>query len=102
MKLIYSILLIFILSQSVKGQELYGEYLDHEQGLLSRECYDIICDKKGYLLISTQYGPVKYDGEKCTPICMNLPIEERIIYDFEKDPDGTIYLLNAKFQILKM
>ncbi len=102
MKLIYSILLIFILSQSVKGQELYGEYLDHEQGLLSRECYDIICDKKGYLLISTQYGPVKYDGEKCTPICMNLPIEERIIYDFEKDPDGTIYLLNAKFQILKL
>jgi hypothetical protein len=101
-KLVYSIIFVFILIQSVKGQELYGEYLDHNQGLLSKECYDIICDKKGYLLISTQYGPVRYDGEKCTPICTNLPIEERIIYDFEKSPDGTIYLLNSNFQILKL
>lgn len=102
MKFICSIILVLLLIQSVKGQELYGEYLDHNQGLLSKECYDIICDEKGYLLISTQYGPIKYDGEKCKPICMNLPIEERIIYDFEKSPDGTIYMLNAKFQILKL
>lgn len=95
-------LLLLFLAPWVNGQELYGEYLDHNQGLLSKECYDIICDEKGYLLISTQYGPIKYDGEKCTPICMNLPIEERIIYDFEKSPDGTIYMLNAKFQILKL
>ncbi|WP_343636424.1 histidine kinase [Fluviicola sp.] len=94
--------LFFLFAFGANGQELYGKYLDHEQGLLSKECYDIICDKKGYLLISTQYGPVKYDGEKCTPICMNLPIEERVIYDFEKAPDGTIYLLNSKQQILKL
>lgn len=94
--------LFFLLAFGANGQELYGKYLDHEQGLLSKECYDIICDKKGYLLISTQYGPVKYDGEKCTPICLNLPIEERVIYDFEKAPDGTIYLLNSKQQILKL
>ncbi|WP_294674886.1 histidine kinase [uncultured Fluviicola sp.] len=95
-------MLLLFLAPWVNGQELYGEYLDHQQGLLSRECYDIICDEKGYLLISTQYGPVKYDGEKCIPICMNLPIEERVIYDFEKDPKGNIYLLNSKFQILKL
>jgi hypothetical protein len=33
---------------------------------------------------------------------MNLPIEQRIIYDLEKDPNGNIYLLNSKFQILKL
>nr|WP_294860704.1 histidine kinase [uncultured Fluviicola sp.] len=102
MKLICSIFLTLFLIQSVKGQELYGRYLDHQQGLLSKECYDIITDKKGYLLISTQYGPVKYDGEKSTPICTNLPIEERIIYDFEKAPNGTIYLLNSKNQLFEL
>jgi ligand-binding sensor domain-containing protein len=96
------LVLLLFLAPWANGQELYGEYLDHQQGLLSKECYDIICDEKGYLLISTQYGPVKYDGEKCIPICMNLPIEERVIYDFEKDPKGNIYLLNSKFQILKL
>lgn len=99
MKLINSIFLIFILIQSVKGQELYGKYLDHEQGLLSNECYDINYDEKGYLIVGTQFGPMKYDGEKFIPICTNLPIERRIIHDFEKDPKGNTYLLNSKNEI---
>ncbi|MDF3028962.1 MAG: signal transduction histidine kinase, LytS [Fluviicola sp.] len=82
-----------------KAQELYGKYLGTEQGLLSKECYDINFNKEGYLIVGTQYGPMKYDGEKFISICMNLPIERRIIYDFEKDPYGQIYMLNSKNEI---
>lgn len=84
---------------NLKAQELFGKYLGTEQGLLSRECYDINFNKEGYLIVATQYGPMKYDGEKFISICLNLPIEQRIIYDFEKDPYGRIYLLNSKNEL---
>lgn len=83
----------------LNGQELYGKYLGTERGLLSKECYDINFNKEGYLIVGTQYGPMKYDGEKFIAICSNLPIERRIMYDFEKDPKGEIYMLNSKNEI---
>lgn len=83
----------------LNAQELYGKYLGTEQGLLSKECYDINFNKEGYLIVGTQYGPMKYDGEKFISICLNLPIERRIIYDFEQNPDGRIYMLNSKNEI---
>lgn len=99
MKIIGFILFVFCLCQYVVGQELYGKFLDHRQGLLSKECYDININQTGYLIVGTQYGPMKYDGEKFVPICLNLPLERRIIYDFEKDPKGKVYLLNSKNEI---
>lgn len=102
MKSIYSIILIVFFVQPLKGQELYGKYLGQEQGLLSDECYDISYDKKGYLIVGTEYGPMKYNGEKFIPICTNLSMERRIIYDFEKDPQGTVYLLNSKNELFKL
>lgn len=101
-KLIGLIILIFLFVQPTKGQELYGKFLDQEQGLLSNECYDINYDENGYLIVGTQYGPMKYNGEKFIPICTNLPIERRIMYDFEKDPKGNIYLFNSKNELFKL
>lgn len=91
-----------MLFQPAKAQELYGKFLDQEQGLLSNECYDINYDEKGYLIVGTQYGPMKYDGEKFIPICTNIPMERRIMYDFEKDPKGNIYLFNSYNEIFKL
>lgn len=99
MKIVGFILFLFCFCQYSIGQELYGKFLDHHQGLLSKECYDININQTGYLLVGTQYGPMKYDGEKFVPICLNLSLERRIIYDFEKDPKGKIYLLNSKNEI---
>lgn len=96
MKITGFLILFLCIAKLVTGQELYGKFLDHKQGLLSKECYDITIGKNGYLLVSTQYGPMKFDGEKFIPICLNIPIERRIIYDFEKDPEGNVYLLNSK------
>lgn len=93
------IILFICCFTNLKAQELYGKYLGTEQGLLSKECYDIGFNKEGYLIVGTQYGPMKYDGEKFIPICLNLPIERRIIYDFEKDPTGRIYMLNSKNEL---
>lgn len=101
-KLIGLIILIFLFVQPTKGQELYGKFLDQEQGLLSNECYDINYDENGYLIVGTQYGPMKYDGEKFIPICTNLSMERRIMYDFEKDPQGNIYLFNSKNELFKL
>ncbi|MNJ85674.1 Sensor histidine kinase YehU [compost metagenome] len=101
-KIIGFILFVFCFCQPVVGQELYGKFLNHEQGLLSKECYDINIDETGYLIVGTQYGPMKYDGEKFVPICLNLPIERRVIYDFEKDPKGVVYLLNSKNEIFRL
>lgn len=102
MKFICSIILTFVSVQYLQGQELYGKYLNHEQGLLSQECYDINYNEKGYLIVGTQYGPMKYDGEKFIPICINLPIERRVMYDFEKAPDGTVYLLNSINELFRL
>ncbi|TSJ42514.1 sensor histidine kinase [Fluviicola chungangensis] len=102
MKFICSIALVFLLVQSIKGQELYGKYLGHEQGLLSNECYDINYDENGYLIVGTPYGPMKFDGERFLPICTNLPLERRVMYDFEKDPEGNIYLLNSRNELFKL
>jgi uncharacterized MAPEG superfamily protein len=93
------ILLICGLS-TLKAQELHGKYLGTQHGLLSNECYDINYSEEGYLIVGTQYGPMKFDGEKFIPICLNLPIERRIIYDFEKDPSGRIYMFNSKNELL--
>ena len=92
----------FLLILSLNGQDLHGRLLDQRQGLLSKECYDINYDEKGYLIVSTQYGIMKYDGERFTPICTNVSIERRIIYDIEKSPDGAIYLLNSKNEIFQL
>ena len=102
MKIIGILIVFFCTSQLVTGQELYGRFLDHEQGLLSSECYDIHISEKGYLLVSTQYGPMKFDGEQFIPICLNLPVERRIIYDFERDSKGKVYLLNSKNEIFTL
>lgn len=99
MKIVGFILFLFCFCQYSVGQELYGKFLDHHQGLLSKECYDININETGYLLVGTQYGPMKYDGEKFVPICLNLSLERRIVYDFEKDPKGKVYLLNSKNEI---
>ncbi len=102
MKFICSIVLVLFFLQSVKSQELYGKYLNHEQGLLSNECYDINYDEKGYLIVGTPYGPMKYDGERFIPICTNLSMERLVMYDFEKSPDGTVYMFNSKNEIFKL
>lgn len=102
MKIIGSLLFVFCFCRYAVGQELYGKFLDHHQGLLSKECYDINIDEAGYLVVGTQYGPMKYDGEKFIPICLNLPLERRIIYDFEKDPKGRVYVLNSKNEIFRL
>ncbi|MNK32871.1 Sensor histidine kinase YehU [compost metagenome] len=102
MKLICFVILVFLLVPAGKAQELYGKFLDHEQGLLSNECYDINYDDKGYLIVGTIYGPMKFDGEVFIPICTNLPMERRIMYDFEKDPQGNVYLFNSRNEIFKL
>lgn len=102
MKFSCFLVLLLFLTPWVNGQELYGKFLDHEQGLLSQECYDINHDEKGYLIVGTQYGPMKYDGEKFIPICTNLPLERRVMYDFEKAPDGTVYLLNSINELFRL
>jgi hypothetical protein len=101
-KFLCSIILIVSLVHSLQGQELYGKYLGLEQGLLSEECYDINFDKKGYLIVGTEYGPMKFNGEKFIPICTNLSMERRVMYDFEKDPQGNVYLVNSKSELFKL
>ena len=85
-----------------QGQELYGRYLNTENGLLSKECYDIEYDKFGYLLVGTQYGPMRFDGEKFEPICLNLTKKSRIIYDFEKTNTGEMYCSSSENKIYKI
>ncbi len=102
MKIVGFLLFVFCFCRYTAGQELYGKFLDHHQGLLSKECYDINTNEAGYLIVGTQYGPMKYDGERFVPICLNLPLERRIIYDFEKDPKGKIYILNSKNEIFRL
>lgn len=102
MKTVCIVGLLFFWIPLVRGQELYGKFLDQEQGLLSNECYDINYDEKGYLIVGTQYGPMKYDGERFIPICKNLPMKRRIMYDFEKDPKGNIYMFNSKDELFQL
>lgn len=102
MKFLCSVILTFFLVHSLNGQELYGKYLGLEQGLLTEECYDINYDEKGYLIVGTEYGPMKFNGEKFIAICTNLSMERRVMYDFEKDTRGNVYLLNSKNELFRL
>lgn len=102
MKLKALAIFLYFLIPLTYGQELCGTFLDHKKGLLSKECYDICTDKRGYLIVGTQYGPMKYDGEKFVPICLNLPIQERVMYDFELAPDQTFYCVSSQNKIYRI
>lgn len=98
MKQLISIILLFIcFANSSWQQEFYGVPLDFNKGLLSRECYDIQYDNNGYLIVGTQYGIMRYNGELFEPICLNLPLEHRFFYDLEKGSNGVLYGFNSKY-----
>ncbi len=102
LKYVLLILLFGWLSTSLKAQDLYGIPLDYRQGLLSKECYDLEYDQQGYLIVGTQFGVMKYNGETFQPICLNIPLESRFFYDLIRLPSGVIIGFNSKQELYEI
>jgi len=76
--------------------------LDAKQGLMTKEVYDMVVDEKGYLYAATQFGFVKYDGERFYQICKNIPLSERIFYAVKGVKGNLIYAANSHGKIYQI
>lgn len=79
------------------AQQWSFEALGAERGLPASETYNMVLDDKGYVCIATEYGLVKYNGNRFIPICSNIPVRERIAYAFCKDNQGAYCFANSQF-----
>lgn len=58
------LILLFIVSSSVQGQQLLFENYSSEQGLSQNSCYTIAQDSDGFMWFGTQDGLNRYDGKQ--------------------------------------
>ncbi len=93
------ILAILFSCKETAAQRWAFENMRVEQGLPASETYNMFQDSRGYLFVATEYGLVKYNGNRFVPVCTNIPIRERIAYAFHKNKAGICYFVNSQFHI---
>ncbi len=98
MKLWIFLLLFYgILPQGSTAQQWGFESFGIENGLPASETYNMFQDDKGYIFIATEYGMVKYNGNRFVPVCNNIPLRERVAYAFCKRSNGEYCFINSQF-----
>lgn len=97
--LVLGLLLSYLLSFQAGAQQWAFDPLGTDRGLPASETYNMIEDERGYVCVATEYGIVKYNGNRFVPICTNIPLRERVAYAFNKNGDGSHYFVNSQFHI---
>ena len=92
-RLVFFLLISF--SSNFFGQELLYERFDNRHGLPSKEVYDLCLERAGYLIAATEFGVVKWNGERFEPICKNIPLSDRVFYSIKKNEKNEIYAANS-------
>lgn len=94
--------LFVILSGMAGAQLLKFEQFTTKDGLLSDEVFNLHQDKKGYLWLFTEYGPMKYNGKVFEPVLKNLPSKESVIYALYENREGCIWVANSNKNIYEI
>jgi hypothetical protein len=85
-----------------KAQTLKFEQFTTRDGLLSDEVYNLHQDKKGYIWLFTNYGPMKYNGKVFSPTLKNLPFSESVIYAIYENKAGRKWIANSNKNIYEI
>lgn len=84
------------------SQNLQFDNYTHKDGLISDEVYNLFQDKKGYIWLFTNYGAMKYNGEKFQQVLKNLPFNESFIYAFYENEKGEKWIANSNCKIYEV
>lgn len=95
-------LLVFTVFSVSYSQKLVFENLGVKQGLPATEVYNLFQDREGYVWVFTEYGIVKNNGSGFVPVCLNIPLNERIGYAVARSGSGTLYFVNSKAVIYRV
>lgn len=95
-------LLFFTVLSVSYSQKLVFENLGVKQGLPATEVYNLFQDRAGYVWVFTEYGIVKNNGSSFVPVCLNIPLNERVGYAVAESASGTLYFANSKAVIYRI
>lgn len=84
------------------SQNLEFENFTTKNGLLSDDVYKIYQDKQGYIWFFTNYGAMKYNGNKFEQVLKNLPFDESFIYSYYESSKGKKWVANSKGKIFEI
>ena len=98
-KLLFAILLCLCSGLYTQAREWTFEHLGTDLGLPSSETYQICQDERAYLYVVTEYGLVKYNGNRFVAVCTNIPVSERVPYAFCKSKSGLQLFINSQLRI---
>jgi sensor histidine kinase YesM len=84
---------------SALAQQFQFENLTSKDGILSNECYGIVCDQKGYVWIRTHNGIIKYNGDTFKKFTLESGLKDLAIYASYLDSKGRIWFATASCYI---
>ncbi|MEM7109516.1 MAG: histidine kinase [Bacteroidota bacterium] len=84
-------LLITIISNQIKAQEVAFFNFTNQEGLPSNTIYDIFQDSRGFVWIATQNGLVRYNGTSFKKY-INKDASSGAVSNIAEDPKGRIWL----------
>lgn len=88
----YPFLLIFMLLQSVRGQEIPFVNYSIEDGLPQNTVYDITEDHLGYIWFATQIGVARFDGENFVNYSIEDGLPENEVKTLYTDRSGHVWV----------
>lgn len=94
LKIIF-LLVLFFSKQYSHSQSLEFENFTTKNGLLSDDVYKIYQDKQGYIWLFTNYGAMKYNGNRFEQVLENLPFDESFIYSYYENSKGRKWVVNS-------
>jgi ligand-binding sensor domain-containing protein len=87
-KLLFSILCFFVFT--LKAQEDFTHYTS-DQGLPSSEVYDVLCDRKGFVWISTDRGVSRFNGYTFENFYTSDGLTDNVIIELFEDKQNRIW-----------
>lgn len=88
-KLLFGILSFFVFT--LKAQKDFTHYTS-DQGLPSSEVYDVICDQKGFVWISTDRGVSRFNGYTFENFYTSDGLTDNVIIEMFEDKQNRIWL----------
>jgi hypothetical protein len=91
--------LFFSATQAALSQQFQFKNLTSKDGILSNECYGIVCDQKGYVWIRTKNGITKYNGDTFKKFTLDDGLKDLGIYATYVDNQGRIWFATSSCYI---
>jgi len=70
-----------------------------QDGIPSRETYDILQDKEGYIWIATDQGVARFDGETFRTYTTDDGLPDNVVFDLYEDEEGRIWFQSYTCQL---